>query len=96
MALAGIPPAGGAWIGLAGVAARWRGVNETVASLLLAYIAIALFNQLVEGPLRDPASLNKPSTLSIGDARHDRPDARHRRALGLAGRHRGLPRCAGC
>ena len=31
----------------------------------MAYIAIALFNQLVEGPLRDPASLNKPSTFAI-------------------------------
>jgi simple sugar transport system permease protein len=34
---------------------------------LLNYIAIALLNHLVEGPLRDPASLNKPSTLPIGD-----------------------------
>ena len=44
------------------------GVNETLSSLLLNYIAIALFNHLVEGPLRDPASLNKPSTQPIGDA----------------------------
>ncbi len=35
--------------------------------MLLNYIAIALLNHLVEGPLRDPASLNKPSTLPIGD-----------------------------
>ena len=35
---------------------------ENIASLLLAYIAIALMNHLIEGPLRDPASLNKPST----------------------------------
>ena len=35
---------------------------------MLAYIGIALFNHLVEGPLRDPASLNKPSTYGIGDA----------------------------
>jgi ABC-type uncharacterized transport system permease subunit len=33
----------------------------------MAYIAIALFNQLVEGPLRDPASLNKPSSYPIPD-----------------------------
>ena len=45
-----------------------RGVNETISSLLLSYIAIALFNHLVEGPMRDPASLNKPSTWPIGDA----------------------------
>lgn len=59
---------GAAWIALAGALRYYRGVNETISSLLLTYIAIALFNHLVEGPLRDPASLNKPSTMSIGDA----------------------------
>jgi len=43
-------------------------VNETIASLLLAYIAIALMNHLVEGPLRDPSSLNKPSTMTLPDS----------------------------
>jgi simple sugar transport system permease protein len=57
--------AGGLWIGLAGFLRHYRGVNETISSLLLAYIAIALMNQLVEGPLRDPASLNKPSTTPL-------------------------------
>ncbi|MFN0304401.1 MAG: ABC transporter permease [Burkholderiales bacterium] len=57
--------AGAAWIALAGVLRQWRGVNETISSLLLGYIAIALFKHLVEGPLRDPASLNKPSTLAL-------------------------------
>jgi simple sugar transport system permease protein len=60
--------AGGLWIGLSGALRHWRGVNETIASLLLAYIAIALLNHFVEGLLRDPASLNKPSTKPIGDA----------------------------
>jgi simple sugar transport system permease protein len=55
-------------IGLVGALRHYRGVNETISSLLVAYIAIAIMNQLVEGPLRDPASLNKPSTLPIGDA----------------------------
>jgi ABC-type uncharacterized transport system permease subunit len=59
--------AGGGWITIAGVLRHRRGVNETISSLLLAYIGIAIFNHLVEGPLRDPASLNKPSTLPIGD-----------------------------
>jgi ABC-type uncharacterized transport system permease subunit len=59
---------GAIWIMLAGGLRHYRGVNETISSLLLAYIAIALFNHLVEGPLRDPASLNKPSTFPIGDA----------------------------
>lgn len=59
---------GGAWIALAGALRTYRGVNETISSLLLAYIGIAIFNHVVEGPMRDPASLNKPSTLPIGDA----------------------------
>ena len=67
MALAGML-AGAAWIALAGALRQYRGVNETISSLLLTYIAIALFNHLVEGPLRDPASLNKPSTAPIPDA----------------------------
>ena len=67
MALAGAA-AGGAWIGITGWLRARRGINETVASLVMAYIAIALFNQLVEGPLRDPASLNKPSSYAIPDA----------------------------
>lgn len=58
---------GAALIALAGWLRHARGVNETISSLLLTYIAIAVFNHLVEGPLRDPASLNKPSTASIGD-----------------------------
>jgi ABC-type uncharacterized transport system permease subunit len=57
--------AGGAWIMLAGWLRQWRGINETISSLLLAYIAIGLFKHLVEGVLRDPASLNKPSTHSL-------------------------------
>ncbi|MBX5017615.1 ABC transporter permease [Rhizobium lentis] len=56
---------GGGWIGLAGFLRHYRGVNETISSLLLSYIAIALMNQFVEGPLRDPASLNKPSTKPL-------------------------------
>lgn len=56
---------GAAWIGAIGALRYYRGVNETIASLLMAYIAIALMNHLVEGPLRDPASLNKPSTAPL-------------------------------
>ena len=60
--------AGAAWIALAGWLRQWRGVNETISSLLLGYIAIALFKHIVEGPMRDPASLNKPSTLPLPEA----------------------------
>ena len=67
MALAAMV-AGGIWIGTVGALRHYRGVNETIASLLMAYIAIALMNHLVEGPLRDPACLNKPSTAPLADA----------------------------
>ncbi len=56
---------GGVWMGAIGAMRHFRGVNETIASLLMAYIAIALMNHFVEGPFRDPASLNKPSTAPI-------------------------------
>jgi general nucleoside transport system permease protein len=59
---------GGVWIAIAGALRTLRGVNETISSLLLNYIAIGIFKHLVEGPMRDPASLNKPSTRPIGDA----------------------------
>jgi len=59
---------GAAWIAAAGWLRQWRGVNETISSLLLAYVAIGLFKHLVEGPLRDPASLNKPSTHALADS----------------------------
>lgn len=59
---------GGVWIGAVGALRYYRGVNETIASLLMAYIAIALMNHLVEGPLRDPDSLNKPSTAPLPPA----------------------------
>jgi simple sugar transport system permease protein len=59
--------AGAAWIGTIGWLRHARGVNETIASLLMAYIAIALMNHLVEGPFRDPASLNKPSTAPLAE-----------------------------
>jgi simple sugar transport system permease protein len=60
--------AGSAWFALAGFFRAHRGLNETISSLLLSYIAIAVFNHMVEGPLRDPASLNKPSTLPLPDS----------------------------
>ena len=57
--------AGALWIMLAGWLRQARGINETISSLLLAYIAIGIFKHLVEGMLRDPASLNKPATHSL-------------------------------
>ena len=60
--------AGGLWIAFSGFLRERRGVNETISSLLLFYIGLAIFLYLVEGPLRDPSSLNKPSTFPVGDA----------------------------
>jgi ABC-type uncharacterized transport system permease subunit len=58
--------AGGLWIAGVGALKHYRGVNETISSLLLNYIAIAVLNFLVVGMLKDPSSLNKPSTHSVG------------------------------
>jgi general nucleoside transport system permease protein len=66
MALAAVLT-GAMWTGLAGWLKYKRGVNETISTLLLTYIAIAILNFCVEGPFRDPASKNKPSTVSIGE-----------------------------
>src|SRR4029077_3943867 len=59
---------GGFWIGVCGYLRYARGVNETIASLLLTYIGIAIMNFFVEGPLRDVSNPNKPSTKPLGDA----------------------------
>ncbi len=67
MALAGMAT-GAALVAACGALRHWRGVNETISSLLIAYISIAVCDQLVEGAMRDPASLNKPSTRSLPDA----------------------------
>jgi ABC-type uncharacterized transport system permease subunit len=77
--LAGLPPvvglagmmiaamlAGALWIGLSGALRVYRGVNETISSLLLTYIAIAVMNHLVAGPIRDPQVVHRPSSWFIG------------------------------
>ncbi len=59
---------GGFWVGIVGYLRYARGVNETISSLLLTYIGIAIMNFFVEGSLRDYSNPNKPSTMPIGDA----------------------------
>ena len=66
MAIAGMI-AGALWVGIAGYLRHARGVNETISSLLLTYIGIAIMNFFVEGSLRDLTNPNKPSTMPIGD-----------------------------
>ena len=59
---------GAFWVGLSGYLRYARGVNETISSLLLTYIGIAIMNFFVEGALRDLSNPNKPSTKPIGEA----------------------------
>jgi simple sugar transport system permease protein len=59
---------GGGWIALAGWLREVRGVNETISSLLLSYIAIAMMNHLISGAMRDPTVVHRPSSWSVGDA----------------------------
>jgi simple sugar transport system permease protein len=82
MLLAGMA-GGGIWITLVGLLYYQRGVNETISSLLMNYISIALLNHLVNGPMRDPSSLNKPSSFPI-------PDEKMLPALGSSNVHFGL------
>ena len=59
---------GAVWVGIVGYLRHARGVNETISSLLLTYIGIAIMNFFVEGALRDLTNPNKPSTMPLGDA----------------------------
>jgi ABC-type uncharacterized transport system permease subunit len=66
MALVGMT-AGGLWLAGAGALKHYRGVNETISSLLMNYIAIAILNQAINTWMRDPSSLNKPASYPIPD-----------------------------
>lgn len=57
--------AGAAIVGFAGVLRARRGVSETISSLLLNYLAIAVFNQLIEGPFRDASDVNRASSFPV-------------------------------
>ena len=59
---------GAVWVGIVGYLRHARGVNETISSLLLTYIGVAVMNFFVEGSLRDLTNPNKPSTMPLGDA----------------------------
>ncbi len=60
--------AGGLWIGAAGALRQYRGVNETIATLLMNYIAIAIMSHLVSGPIRDFDQVLKTSSWSIPES----------------------------
>ena len=56
---------GGLWIGAVGALRQYRGVNEIIATLLMNYIAIAVLNHLVSGPIRDFSRVVKAASWSI-------------------------------
>jgi simple sugar transport system permease protein len=56
---------GGVWIAMSVALQHYRGVSAVISGLLLNYLAIALMNQLIEGPMRDPSSLNTPATYPL-------------------------------
>src|SRR5215470_9491789 len=57
--------AGGFWIAAAAALKHMRGVNETISTLLMNYIAIALMNHLISGPIRDFSQTLKAQSWSI-------------------------------
>jgi ABC-type uncharacterized transport system permease subunit len=60
---------GGAFWGIVPALMKVKfGVNETISTLLLNYVALSLVNFLVHGPWRNPASLGWPSTVNFPDA----------------------------
>ena len=56
---------GGLWIAFSVALQHYRGVSAVISGLLLNYLAIALMNQLIEGPMRDPSSLNMPASYPL-------------------------------
>ncbi len=60
--------AGGLLIAFVGMLRHWRGVNETISSLLIFYISLNVFTYIVEGPMKDPEQSNKPSTYELPEA----------------------------
>ncbi|MEQ8701522.1 MAG: ABC transporter permease, partial [Bauldia litoralis] len=59
---------GGAGLALVAGGLRARfGVNETITTLLLNYVAVLLVNFVVYGPWKDPANLGWPATIPFPD-----------------------------
>ncbi len=58
---------GAVWSGVPGLLRTRLGMNETITTLLLNYIAILLVQHLLHGPWRDPASFGWPQTQSFSD-----------------------------
>ena len=81
---------GGLFIMLVAALKQYRGVNETISSLLLNYVAIALLNQSVNTWIKDPESLNKPSSFAIPDEQMLQPIELPESLGGVTSLHWGL------
>jgi len=53
------------WIVAVAALQHYRGVNSVISSLLLNYLAVALLNHLIEGPMRIQDSLNNPASYAL-------------------------------
>lgn len=58
---------GALWSGFCGWLKAWIGVNETISTLMLNYIAVLFVNFAIYGPWKDPASLGWPATVAFPD-----------------------------
>jgi general nucleoside transport system permease protein len=60
---------GGAFWGvIPGVLRAWLGINETIVTILLNYVALRLVEYVVYGPWKDAANLGWPATVSFPHA----------------------------
>ncbi len=59
---------GAAWGGIAGALRAGPGLNETIATLLMNYIAIRIVDHYTHGPWKDPGSFNWPFSPPFVDA----------------------------
>jgi general nucleoside transport system permease protein len=66
MAVAAIV-AGAVWAGLAGAPKAYLGVNETITTLMLNYVALKWLQYLITGPWRDPANKGFPIAPQISE-----------------------------
>ncbi|MGC4108599.1 MAG: ABC transporter permease [Thermomicrobiales bacterium] len=59
---------GALWAAIPGALRGYLGVNETITTLMMNYIAILISEYLVHGPWRDPKGFGFPGTESFSDA----------------------------
>jgi simple sugar transport system permease protein len=59
---------GAVWAGLVGLMRARAGLNETIASLLLNYVAALIVDYFVHGPWKDRSGMNWPYTAEFSDA----------------------------